>query len=63
MSKIIEIIVSKKGETKLETKGFSGSSCTEASRAFEKALGATSGDSYTSEYYTETESNQVDVQN
>lgn len=63
MSKIIEIIVTKKGETKLETKGFAGGNCQEASRAFEKALGATSGESFTSEYYAETESNQIQAHN
>jgi hypothetical protein len=63
MSKIIEIIVSPKGETKLETKGFSGGNCQEASRAFEAALGKSSGENLTSEYYTEAETNQIDVQN
>ena len=63
MSKTIEIIVSPKGETKLETKGFSGGSCQEASRAFEAALGKSSGENLTSEYYAETETNQIDVSN
>ena len=35
----IEIIVSHKGETRLETKGFTGASCQDASRFLEKALG------------------------
>ncbi len=63
MSKIIEIIVSPKGETKLETKGFSGGSCQEASRAFEAALGKSSNENLTSEYYAETETNSLDVTN
>lgn len=63
MSKIIEIIVSPKGETKLETKGFTGGNCQDASRAFEQALGASSNEQLTGEYYAETETNQLDVQN
>lgn len=63
MSKIIEIIVSPKGETKLETKGFAGASCQEASRAFERALGAKNSDQLTSEYYAEPNVNQVEATN
>ena len=37
--KTIEIIVSPQGETRLETKGFTGASCQEASRFIENALG------------------------
>lgn len=58
MSKIIEIIVSPKGETKLETKGFAGSGCQSASAAFEAALGAKTSEQMTSEYYTEAEQTQ-----
>lgn len=63
MTKIIEIIVSPKGETKLETKGFAGSGCQEATRALEAALGAKTGESLTGEYYTEVNTSQLDVQN
>jgi hypothetical protein len=41
LNKIIEIIVSPNGETKLETKGFAGASCQDASRFLEQALGQT----------------------
>ncbi len=37
--RIIEIIVSPQGETRLETKGFAGTSCQHASRLIENALG------------------------
>lgn len=63
MTKIIEIIVSPKGETKLETRGFEGAGCQEATRALEQALGAKTGESLTGEYYTETNSNQLGIQN
>jgi len=50
-SRIIEVIVSPTGETKLETKGFSGSSCRDASRALEQALGLQSREQLTAEFY------------
>ena len=49
--KTIEITVSPKGETKIETKGFAGSSCREASRNLEQALGLVQGDAPTAELY------------
>ncbi len=36
--KIIEVTVDPQGKTKVETKGFSGSECVDASRALEQAL-------------------------
>ena len=39
MSKIIEIVVSTQGKTRVETKGFAGSECREASEFIERALG------------------------
>ena len=49
--KIIEIIVSPQGETRLETKGFSGVACQDASRFIESALGEKSSDRPTAERY------------
>lgn len=49
--KTIEIIVSPKGDTQLQTKGFQGRSCQDASRFLEQALGAKVSDSLTAEYY------------
>ena len=37
--KRIEIVVDNKGQSKVETKGFTGSSCVEASKFIEQALG------------------------
>ena len=53
MSKTIEVIVSPTGETKIETKGFVGSSCKDASRFLEEALGQRSGEQLTGEFYAE----------
>lgn len=63
MSKIIQVVVSPAGETKIETIGFSGSSCQEASRALEEALGAKSGETLTGEYYAAANEQQIETQN
>ncbi|MEK6259909.1 MAG: DUF2997 domain-containing protein [Planctomycetota bacterium] len=49
--KIIQITVSSDGQTKLETKGFVGSECQQASRFVEQALGNCLNEQRTSEYY------------
>jgi hypothetical protein len=51
MSKIIEVIVSPTGETKIETKGFQGSSCRAASQFLEETLGQATGERLTAEFY------------
>ena len=51
--KTIEITVNPKGETKVETKGFSGGDCREASRFVEQALGTRTTETLTAEYYQE----------
>lgn len=58
MSKIIEIIVSPKGETKVQTKGFTGSSCREASKFVEEALGTRTGEQTTGEFYQQATQQQ-----
>ena len=49
----IEIIVQPNGETKVETKGFSGSACREASEFLEKALGQTTSEELTADFYAQ----------
>ncbi len=49
--KIIEITVSPRGETKVETKGFTGGACREASRFVEQALGARTAEALTAEFH------------
>jgi hypothetical protein len=51
LNQIIELIVSPQGETMIETKGFAGSSCQEASRFLEQALGNRGCEQLTAEYY------------
>jgi hypothetical protein len=51
MSQTIEIVISPKGESAVTTKGFAGSSCRDASRFLETALGQPSGEQLTAEFY------------
>ncbi len=51
MTKIIELIVSPTGQTTIETKGFAGASCHEASRFLEHALGIRTEDRPTAEFH------------
>ncbi len=47
----IEIVVSPQGETRLETKGFSGNHCRQASEFLEQALGRRTHEQLTSEFH------------
>ena len=49
--KTIEITVGPAGETKVETKGYGGGECREASRFLEQALGRRAAEALTAEYY------------
>ncbi|PQO29827.1 DUF2997 domain-containing protein [Bremerella cremea] len=49
--KVIEIIILSTGESRLETRGFQGSECREASRALEAALGKKITDIVTAEFH------------
>lgn len=60
--KTIEIIVDKQGQTRLETKGFSGNACREASQLLEKALGAKTSEKLTAEYYSQSANQTQHVQ-
>ena len=57
-TKIIEITVSPTGETTVQTKGFSGSECREASRAIEELLGRRTSEQLTSEFYQQQKNRQ-----
>lgn len=60
--KQIEIVVDTTGAVKIEAKNFSGTSCTDATRPFEKALGAVTDNQFKPEYY-ETQTEQVEEHN
>jgi Protein of unknown function (DUF2997) len=49
--KTIEITVDSKGQTRVETRGFTGGECREASKFIEQALGQSTGEKLTAEFY------------
>ena len=51
MSERIEITVDPRGGVRVETKGFAGRACQEASRFLEAALGRRTAEQRTSAYY------------
>jgi len=59
MTKTIEIIVSPIGEIQIQTKGFFGNQCQEASRLIEQALGKRTDEQLTAEFH-ESQPQQYD---
>ena len=57
MSKTITLLISPEGKVKLETGGFTGSSCREASRFLEDALGVGNVERLKPEYFLEENHN------
>jgi hypothetical protein len=57
--KTIEITVSPTGETRIETKGFAGSQCREASRFIEQALGKRLSEQLTAEFHQQQPQHQA----
>ena len=51
MARVIEVVVSPQGETTVQTKGYAGADCLKASKFLEQALGVTSADRKTTEFY------------
>ncbi len=51
MSKVIEITVDPKGEATVQTRGFSGGECREASKFVEQALGQRTAETLTAEFH------------
>jgi beta-lactam-binding protein with PASTA domain len=51
MMKTIEVMISPKGETEIETRGFVGRSCQQASQFLEQALGTKVSEMATAEFY------------
>ncbi len=58
MSQTIEMVVAPNGETRVETKGFTGASCRAASEFIERALGASTGERLKPEFYQTTQVQQ-----
>jgi Protein of unknown function (DUF2997) len=60
--KTIEIIVTPDGRTSVQTLGFSGPSCRDASRFIEEALGERIAENRTAEFYQTTDAHQAQRQ-
>ncbi len=60
--KTIEIMVSPKGETTVQTKGFTGSQCRQTSEFIEKALGQRTGEQLTAEFHQQAVQQQTNHQ-
>ena len=56
--KRIEITVSPEGATSIKTSGFTGSSCRDATRDLERALGVAGKESLLPEYYAQTKASE-----
>ena len=59
MSQTIEIIVAPNGQSQVQTKGFTGSSCRQASGFIEQALGQRTSEQMTAEYYQQASQSQT----
>ena len=51
MSRVIEVTVSPQGATTIQTKGYAGGDCLQASKFLEHALGVASAEHKTAEFY------------
>ena len=59
MSQTIEIIVAPNGQSQVQTKGFTGSACRQASQFIEQALGQRTGQQLTAEFYQQVSQPQT----
>ena len=59
MSKFIEVTVSPKGETTIQTKGFTGEQCRDATRSQEAALGVRTREQLTPEFHAPVANTQA----
>jgi hypothetical protein len=56
--RLIEVTVSPQGAVTVQTRGYVGADCLQASKFLEQALGVATADSKTAEYYTTTDTTQ-----
>ncbi len=62
MTRTIEIIVTPEGKTSVQTRGFAGSSCRDASRFIEQALGTRTDEQLTAEFHQVESARQANQQ-
>jgi hypothetical protein len=61
MTRIIEVIVTPTGESTVQTKGFAGSDCLQASKYVEESLGISTGERKTPEFFAAAETERQEV--
>lgn len=59
--KIIQIVVSPAGKSSVETKGFAGAECRDASKFIEQALGKQTGEQLKAEFHQTQQGEQVNT--
>ena len=57
--RIIEVLVSSDGQTRIETQGFTGSECRQASQPIEEALGHKVSEQLTAEFHQANAANSL----
>lgn len=62
MLRIIEVVVTPDGTTAVQTKGYQGSACLDASRFLEQMLGTVTQERKTSEFYEAATVPQSEIQ-
>ena len=58
MSRVIEVTVSPQGAVTVQTKGYAGADCLQASRFLEQALGAVAAERKTAEFFEAAQAEQ-----
>ena len=58
MSRVIEVVVLPGGETTVQTKGYAGPDCLQASKFLEAALGVVAWDAKTDEFFQAAKAEQ-----
>jgi hypothetical protein len=62
MTRMIEVVVSPTGETTVQTKGYAGADCLQASRFLEETLGVCTTERKTAEFFEQTSPVQQQLQ-
>jgi hypothetical protein len=58
MARIIEVLVSPTGEATVQTRGYAGADCLQASKFLEQALGTVTAERKTAEFHQSTSEEQ-----
>ena len=58
MARVIEVVVSPQGQATVQTRGYAGGECLQASKFLEQALGIITADHKTGEFYQAVRTDQ-----